>query len=816
MKILLHILPYLLVPILFAQTTLIEETFTYPDGPLSGKGEWSRGVTSPSADNPSDYLQVADGKLAYNWTTADSINNALRWQWEEALYEGWVYAQFSLQFSQAPANDNTDTRPTLIHFDRSGGSQMRGHIGVREGPEPGTAQLGISPSSQQGDSFVFAEDVLLVNVPYTVRIGYDIGSSETWLWIDPTGENPSPAVTATGSPGTNVRRIQLKLRNSDGSADGVSNMGVFTMDDLLVYTDAPPGTTNTPSEPIEIYSTDTFADPDQSNLADSDRWIAAQGSPSALILENKAYPFHSSENNGRLSRLLEGNPSGTVAYALTIKTPIVSDSIPATNIASLGQSNGLREGAVLAIRFESGQWQLGLRDTPESPITWSDAPVPDAMTARWIVSADPATGEVALFDDTDNLIVDPIATLTGTPFSIQAINLYTASSNLLEDLELSNLHVTSTRASALAMPVDIVPPPPTVDKFLLFLLAGQSNMAGRGDVESQDLIGNRRILTYNEERKWEVARDPLHWDRPGYNGVGPALSFARELLKDLPEDVTIGLIPTAQGGTSISWWQKNYSGSNLYYGGQRLFDHAVARATEAKSVGQLTAILWNQGENDAGSAEGDNGAAYRSLLHALINDFRTDLNLPDLPFIGATLGPWRTNANALNAVYLELPSQIENTAVVNTGDPTVINDLVNNPSDTPHYMNYSYRLLGALYANAFAPFLPQSEDPLPWGNALQAGQTASTPWFGEFTKSTEGWINHNTLSWINMNATTEIQNLWMFSLIRQNWIWSSDIFFPILYDFKSNDWIYFAHYEDYGTHIYSYSTDSWIWELVGD
>jgi hypothetical protein len=131
-------------------------------------------------------------------------------------------------------------------------------------------------------------------------------------------------------------------------------------------------------------------------------------------------------------------------------------------------------------------------------------------------------------------------------------------------------------------------------------------------------------------------------------------------------------------------------------------------------------------------------------------------------------------------------------------------------------MNYSYRLLGALYANAFAPFLPQSEDPLPWGNALQAGQTASTPWFGEFTKSTEGWINHNTLSWINMNATTEIQNLWMFSLIRQNWIWSSDIFFPILYDFKSNDWIYFAHYEDYGTHIYSYSTDSWIWELVGD
>lgn len=172
----------------------------------------------------------------------------------------------------------------------------------------------------------------------------------------------------------------------------------------------------------------------------------------------------------------------------------------------------------------------------------------------------------------------------------------------------------------------------------------------------------------------------------------------------MPPDAVIGLIPAAQGGTSIASWGKNYSGSNRYYDDDYLYPHALERALEAARLGTLAGILWNQGESDAGSAENDDGASYRARLHQLISDLRTDLGKPELPFIAATLGPWRTNSDAINSVFLSLPTEVGNTATVNTLDPEVAPLLVNNPSDTPHYLSSSYRLLGQLYAKAFAPW----------------------------------------------------------------------------------------------------------------
>ena len=800
-----------------ARTILIEEPFAYADGPLQDQGAWSRGVTSPSADNPSNHLLVSNGVLRFDWTTHTPINNALRWQWEETLYEGWIYADFTITVAQAPSSGNAETRPTFIHFDRSGGSQMRGHVGLREGPEPGTFQVGISPSSQAYADFLFAENVLAENVPQRVRVGYDIQTAETWLWINAEGETTAPAVMATGNPGTNVRRIQFKMRNADASSDGISNLGIFTVDDLLVYTDDAPGSTNGPDTPVVILLGETFAYEEDAVLGAHSVWSVSQGDPRVVVRQNVAYPFDGpSGSGGSVHRPFASIPEGEVAFGLTLRTPAVSSTVLPTNIAALSRIAGGASSAVLALQFNAGRWSLGLRTAADTPVTWAAAAVPDGGSSRWIVTFDPATGSTRLYDDTNALQVEPVLSIAASPALVDAITLFASGDKALEGFQLKDLHVTSSRHSALALPTDRVTPPPP-EKFFLFLLAGQSNMAGRGEVAPEDLIGSRRILTFNEDREWVVARDPLHWDRPGFNGVGPALSFARKLLESLPEDAVIGLIPAAQGGTSLSWWQKDYSGTNLYYGGQRLFDNAVARSLEAIKDGTISAILWNQGESDAGSAENDNGSAYRTLLHTLIADLRSELGNRELPFIAATLGTWRTNATALNAVYLELPATINHTAVVNTNNPAVAPALLNNPNDTPHYLSPSYRLLGQLYASAYMPFLPASPDPLPWeANGLSAGQTGQSPWFGTFTKSTEGWIDHALLGWINVNAVAEQGNLWLFSLIRNNWVWSSDIFFPILYDFRTSDWIYFAHYKDYGTHLYSFGSDQWTWELAGD
>jgi hypothetical protein len=51
------------------------------------------------------------------------------------------------------------------------------------------------------------------------------------------------------------------------------------------------------------------------------------------------------------------------------------------------------------------------------------------------------------------------------------------------------------------------------NKFKLFLLAGQSNMAGRGEVTPADTIGNAHILRLNRDGEWEIAKDPIHFDK---------------------------------------------------------------------------------------------------------------------------------------------------------------------------------------------------------------------------------------------------------------------------------------------------------------
>src|SRR5687767_8499965 len=45
----------------------------------------------------------------------------------------------------------------------------------------------------------------------------------------------------------------------------------------------------------------------------------------------------------------------------------------------------------------------------------------------------------------------------------------------------------------------------------VFIMAGQSNMAGRGFVEPQDTVSNARILAINKDNEIILAKEPLHF-----------------------------------------------------------------------------------------------------------------------------------------------------------------------------------------------------------------------------------------------------------------------------------------------------------------
>ncbi|KAG6475079.1 probable carbohydrate esterase At4g34215 [Zingiber officinale] len=180
---------------------------------------------------------------------------------------------------------------------------------------------------------------------------------------------------------------------------------------------------------------------------------------------------------------------------------------------------------------------------------------------------------------------------------------------------------------------------------LIFVLAGQSNMAGRGGVCVDRWDGvvppqcrpSRSILRLDARLRWEVAREPLHADIDVNKscGVGPGMPFAHALLTSslLPRQPPpeIGLVPCAVGGTSIQEWAR----------GTALYGSLVLRARSATAAGRLAAVLWYQGESDTVARE--DAEAYGGRMERLIQDLRADLFSPELRLIQVALASGEGN-----------------------------------------------------------------------------------------------------------------------------------------------------------------------------
>lgn len=226
----------------------------------------------------------------------------------------------------------------------------------------------------------------------------------------------------------------------------------------------------------------------------------------------------------------------------------------------------------------------------------------------------------------------------------------------------------------------------------LFLLAGQSNMAGRGKVEAQDSVVNLRVLKLDRSMAWVPAADPLHWDKPAVVGVGPGRTFGLTLAARDP-GATIGLIPAAVGGSPISSWEPGALDSATR---THPYDDALARLHAARKSGTLRAILWHQGESDATPAL---SMRYADRLRALIARFRAEAGNPNLPFIIGELGnfdgkPWSTEMQRVDSVHRAIAASVPNVAYVSS-------EGLRDKGDKLHFDAASQRTFGERYAMAY-------------------------------------------------------------------------------------------------------------------
>ena len=235
--------------------------------------------------------------------------------------------------------------------------------------------------------------------------------------------------------------------------------------------------------------------------------------------------------------------------------------------------------------------------------------------------------------------------------------------------------------------------PTNKDNFHLFLLVGQSNMAGRGKVTDSDKVPNPKILMLNKQKQWVPAVDPLHFDKPRVAGVGLGRTFAGEISK-ANQGVVIGLIPCAVGGSPIAAWEPGgYHKSTK----TNPYDDMLLRLRAAMKTGTVKGILWHQGESDSKAGLAD---VYEGKLHALIKRLRTEIGDESVPFVAGQLGqfkgqPWNEHRTRVNAAHQSLPKKITNTAFV-------ASDGLDHKGDKTHFSAEAYRELGRRYAKAFA------------------------------------------------------------------------------------------------------------------
>jgi chitin disaccharide deacetylase len=231
---------------------------------------------------------------------------------------------------------------------------------------------------------------------------------------------------------------------------------------------------------------------------------------------------------------------------------------------------------------------------------------------------------------------------------------------------------------------------PAKNDLWVFILAGQSNMAGRAYVEPQDTVPNKRLLTINKNFEVILAKEPLHFYEPHLSGLDCGMSFGKRLLQQVPENVSILLIPTAVGGSSIEQWLGDSTFRDV-----KLMSNFKEKVKFGNLKGTIKGILWHQGE--ANTKDEDMIKEHTARLTQLFKIFRNITHNERLPILVGELGAYSNNNKnwqLLNGILKEVVKADGKSAVISTQD-------LKHKGDNIHFNSEGQRAMGERFANEF-------------------------------------------------------------------------------------------------------------------
>jgi hypothetical protein len=221
--------------------------------------------------------------------------------------------------------------------------------------------------------------------------------------------------------------------------------------------------------------------------------------------------------------------------------------------------------------------------------------------------------------------------------------------------------------------------------FELYILIGQSNMAGRGVITPEfEKETHPMVFMLAKDNTWVPAKHPLHFDKPKAAGVGPGLAFGIDMAA-ANTNVKIGLIPCAVGGTPIEHWKPGAADEATQ---THPYDDALLRIKAAMKSGVVKGVIWHQGEGNSSEQE---AKLYLRQLKALVKRIRKEVGNPELPFVVGELGRYREKYALINTELARVPSLIPFSGLATS------EDLVDK-GDGTHFDGPSATLLGHRFA----------------------------------------------------------------------------------------------------------------------
>lgn len=230
----------------------------------------------------------------------------------------------------------------------------------------------------------------------------------------------------------------------------------------------------------------------------------------------------------------------------------------------------------------------------------------------------------------------------------------------------------------------------------VFLLAGQSNMAGEGKVSELPPPYNvpQTSVKFWSNNNWVVLQGGFG-DGKTSTLFGPEVTFGFALRHFFPKDdiylVKYGLTST---DLAVQW---NPNGTGECY---NTFKSAVVAAMQNLSAAgkspAIAGMVWMQGENDA--LKPTYAAAYATNLASFVAHVRRDFKTPKMPFVLGRILPCygtKNDSKLVRGAQMTLPDRVGHTVWIDTDDLQL--------AFTGHYGTQGQIALGFRFAKPLAP-----------------------------------------------------------------------------------------------------------------